>query len=231
MTWSEHIIDFQLSLQAHPPLPSGISMLQPFADRSNISHFTDFYRKFYDDARPRVFLIGINPGRFGAGVTGIPFTDPIRLEEVCRIPNDFEKRAELSSKFIYEVVDRFGGPEEFFSQVYITSTCPVGFLKNGKNFNYYDDKSILETWESYLVDNLLKQQKFGPHAQLAFSLGKGKNFSILQKLNKKYRLFARIDHLPHPRWVMQYRLKMKDDFIDAYYKGIFGAISGMERFA
>ena len=49
----------------------------------------------------RHLLLGINPGRFGGGVTGIPFTDPIRLQNVCGIENNFEKKQELSSVFIY----------------------------------------------------------------------------------------------------------------------------------
>jgi len=33
-----------------------------------------FYKKYYNDNNPRFLILGINPGRFGAGVTGIPFT-------------------------------------------------------------------------------------------------------------------------------------------------------------
>ncbi len=39
----------------------------------------------------RYLILGINPGRFGGGITGIPFTDPIRLQNICGIENDFQK--------------------------------------------------------------------------------------------------------------------------------------------
>jgi len=41
----------------------------------------EFYTKFYSDCKPRQLVLGINPGRFGAGATGIPFTDTRRLNE------------------------------------------------------------------------------------------------------------------------------------------------------
>jgi hypothetical protein len=43
---------------------------------------SSFYQKYYADNKKRSLIIGINPGRFGAGVTGIPFTDPIRLKRI-----------------------------------------------------------------------------------------------------------------------------------------------------
>lgn len=39
-------------------------------------------------------ILGINPGRFGAGTTGIAFIDPIRLENECGINNSFPKKVE-----------------------------------------------------------------------------------------------------------------------------------------
>ncbi len=42
-----------------------------------------FYYKYYNDSNKRKFIIGINPSRHGAGVTGVPFTDTKRLDNVC----------------------------------------------------------------------------------------------------------------------------------------------------
>jgi len=55
-----------------------------------------FFKKYYNDRKHRTLILGINPGRFGAGVTGLTFTDPIRLEAECGIPNKFDKKQELS---------------------------------------------------------------------------------------------------------------------------------------
>lgn len=172
-----------------------------------------FYHRYYNDTAPRIFLIGINPGRFGAGVTGLPFTDPIRLKEVIGIENSFEQKAELSSKYIYDLIDKIGGPEAFYSRFYFTSVCPVGFVKDGKNLNYYDIPELQNALETYMLESFEKQIAFNGQKPIGFSLGKGKNFAFLQKFNKKYNLFEKVDFLPHPRWVMQYRLKSKDQIL------------------
>jgi hypothetical protein len=170
-----------------------------------------------------LFLIGINPGRFGAGVTGIPFTDPVRLESICEIPNDLGKRQELSSVFVYEMIEEFGGVNAFYSKVFFTSVSPLGFVKDGVNLNYYDIPEVRDYLEPYMVSSLRQQIEMGAIGKVAFSMGKGKNFKYLQYLNQKYHLFDKVEPLPHPRWVMQYRLKKKTDFIDEYITKISAA--------
>ena len=55
-------------------------------------------------------------------------------------------------------------------------------------------------------------------------MGMGQNFKYLQVLNKKYQLFDKIESLPHPRWIMQYRLKRKQEFIHEYIDKISNAM-------
>ncbi|SFV68072.1 hypothetical protein MNB_SV-10-1583 [hydrothermal vent metagenome] len=74
-------------------------MIFPFDKPGSRRVMEIFYLKDYDDENPRTLLLGINPGRNGAGVTGIGFTDPILLEEKCGIANTLEKRSELSGFF------------------------------------------------------------------------------------------------------------------------------------
>jgi hypothetical protein len=47
-------------------------------------------------------------------------------------------------------------------------------------------------------------------------MGQGKNYAFLNKLNQEHGFFEKIIPLPHPRWVMQYRLKRKKEFIREY---------------
>jgi hypothetical protein len=198
-------------------LPAGVGVLNPFKDKKVFQLNEHFYHKYYNDKLKRTFLIGINPGRFGAGVTGIPFTDPIRLQEVLGFENDLDKKAELSSKFIYDLIDYIGGPEIFFGSFYFTSVSPIGFVKNGKNLNYYDQKDLQDKLEPFIVDALWQQiETINCNRNVAYSLGQGKNFKYLEKLNDEHGFFNRIEPLPHPRWVMQYRLKRKQEFIDLY---------------
>lgn len=109
-----------------------------------------FYLKYYGSSEARTFLFGINPGRFGAGVTGVPFTDPVRLVQDCGIENAFEKRQELSAQFVWSFIRAYGGPEAFCSDFYITSLSPLGFIKAGKNINYYDDRQLIKAVEPFM---------------------------------------------------------------------------------
>lgn len=225
MNFGEKAINFYRELEIPKiKLSEGIAILNPLEEVSVMNILETFYRKFYRDNRKRLFLIGINPGRFGGGITGIPFTDPANLQEVLGISNHFEKKHELSSRFVYHVIDRMGGPELFFGNCYLTAVSPYGFIRDDKNMNYYDDKNILKIWEPYLVDWLKQQITFGAHDNLAFSLGMGKNLEYLKKLNAAHQFFRQIEALPHPRWVMQYRYKKRGDFSNIYIEKLHSFI-------
>ncbi|UII28393.1 DUF4918 family protein [Fulvivirga maritima] len=215
MTYAEKILKYYDELNLPEDLPEGVEVLYPFAEEEVQRVTRLFYNQFFNDDHKRAFLIGINPGRFGGGATGIPFTDPIRLEEELGIENEFDKKSELSSRFIYQMINAVGGSELFYKHFYFTSVSPLGFVKDGRNLNYYDIPELQKAIEPYMVAEMRKQIDFGAH-KIAFSLGKGKNISYLKYLNKKYELFEEIVPLPHPRWVMQYRLKRLDEFIDEY---------------
>ncbi|QSE98232.1 uracil-DNA glycosylase family protein [Fulvivirga lutea] len=221
MTFGEKVIHFYKNLQLPTGLPEGVEILDPFADDTVKTIVEHFNNKFFNDTNPRTFLIGINPGRLGGGTTGIPFTDPIRLEEELGIENSFDRKQELSSNFVYQMIDRLGGAEFFYSKFYFTSACPVGFTKDGKNLNYYDIKELQEALDDYNVDQLQKQKDFGAN-DIAYSIGQGKNVAYLKQLNKKHKFFKEIRPLPHPRWVMQYRLKRLGEFLELYKKELLG---------
>ena len=121
-----------------------IELLNPYESEEVKIIVRKFYKKFYSDYGKRIFVFGINPGRFGGGLTGLSFTDPVALRENCVIKNELGLRKELSSKFIYKVVDAFGGTKKFFSKVYLTALYPFAITRGGKNYNYYDDKSLAE---------------------------------------------------------------------------------------
>lgn len=190
--------------------------MNPYKNESAWKTTEAFYQKYYGDDQNRYICFGINPGRFGGGITGIPFTDPINLEEKCGIPNDFDKKPELSSRFIYEMIEAYGGPDMFYKKFYISAVSPLGFIKDGVNLNYYDIKGFKNIFEEYVVDEIKKQLMLPVHTSLAYSIGKGQNIKYLNYINEKYGLFEKILPLSHPRWVMQYRLKRKEEFIREY---------------
>jgi hypothetical protein len=197
-----------------------VEILAPFGELEPKAVMSDFFCRYYNDSQPRVMLIGINPGRFGGGTTGIPFTDPVNLERYCGISNDFPKRHELSSKFMYDMIEAYGGPAAFYSNYYFYSVSPVGFTKDGKNFNYYDDKKLKQALEPFIIDAFEKHLEMGMSTEIGYSLGQGKNLAVLNEINAKYKFFNEIKPLPHPRWVMQYRLKKKNLFIEQYIENL-----------
>lgn len=224
MTFSQKYFNFIDQIDFPESLPHEVEILNPFRDKTTCQLSRSFYHKFYHDTRPRLFLIGINPGRFGAGITGVPFTDPVRLEEKCGISNGLPKRQELSSVFVYEMIEAFGGVDFFYSNVFFTSVSPLGFVKDGINLNYYDIPEVRDFLEPYMVSSLRQQIEMGALRRIAFSMGKGQNIKYLKYLNQRYRLFDAIEPLPHPRWVMQYRLKRKQEFITEYIDKISSAL-------
>ena len=213
---STKILNLLFNINFNVRLPADIEVMNPFTEPETQQIVSTFYNKYYSDNNPRYCIIGINPGRFGGGITGIPFTDPIRLQTVCSIDNDWKKKAELSSIFVYDMIEAFGGAELFYSRFYFNSVSLLGFTKNGKNLNYYDDKMLAEKIVPFAVDCFRKQIDWGLQTNVAFCLGEGENYKFLRKLNEQYKLFDEIVPLPHPRFIMQYKLRQKEAYIDKY---------------
>lgn len=217
MTLAEHVLKFyeSLDLSTHK-LPKGVEVLNPYPYKTALELTQKFFNKFYNDTKPRKIILGINPGRFGGGVTGIAFTDPIRLENVCGIKNDLPKKPELSSDFMYRMLSAYGGPEKFYGKYFISSVSPLGFTKDGKNLNYYDQKDLQETVYDFIVKSIQTQLNFGLSGDVAFCLGEAQNYKFLHAINKEYKFFGKLIPLPHPRFIMQYRRKRLDEYVDLY---------------
>ena len=215
-TQADAILAFYRQLMPSFKLPEKISIMNPFLEDRSWQVTELFYKKFYSDKKKRTFIFGINPGRFGGGVTGIPFTDPIRLENECGIKNDFKKQAELSSIFIYEVIKAYGGPEQFYGDFFITALSPLGYTRGNTNLNYYDDKQLLQNSQPFIVESIKTQQQTIHSSRNCVCLGEGINFKFFKKLNEAYHFFNEIIPLPHPRWIMQYRRKKLDEITYNY---------------
>ncbi len=169
-------------------------------------------------------MLGINPGRLGAGATGIPFTDTKRLAEKCGLHISVQLH-EPSSVFVYEVIDAMGGAEVFYRHTYIHSVCPLGFVKQGKNgrevnFNYYDSPALEVAVRPFILQNLQQQIQFDVYTDRVFCLGMGKNFQFLQKINAEYRLFGDIVPLEHPRFIMQYKARYRSEYVAKYVQAL-----------
>ena len=269
-TLAEKIIGFNSKLDFRGTLPDGIRIMNPFRENEQVMEVSSaFYRKYYNDRNPRHLILGINPGRFGSGLTGIPFTDPKHVTANCGIPYSGPMAHEPSSVFVYDMIRAFGGEEAFYKKFYISAVCPLGFTKLlpnlsssvghesilldpqtpqmeystsrfigtlqspqtpkgtphtlgfvGKtrevNYNYYDSRELTATVMDFMVESLQTQLRFGLEHDVCFCFGTGKNEKFLNELNKTYHFFERIVALEHPRYIMQYKAKAKEEYIEKY---------------
>ena len=216
-TFAEQVLTYHLeTLQPDWQLPAGIDLLYPFGTPAARHCMTAFYEKYFADNNERTFVVGINPGRFGAGVTGVCFTGPRMLRERCGIEHEVEGRAELSSDFIYRWIERMGGPEVFYREFYITSVCPLGFVKDGKNYNYYDSKALERAARPHIIDCFETQLAFGGRRDYLLVLGEGKNYKFVRALNEERGWFGEVIPLAHPRYVMQYKRKQLEEYLNTY---------------
>lgn len=228
-TFAGRVIAFNRGVNFTGKLPAGIRIMNPFRENKKILSLSSlFYRKYYNDRNSRHLVLGINPGRFGAGLTGIPFTDPKRLAEKCEIPFDGAPAHEPSSVFIYEMIDAFGGADLFYSKFYIHSVCPLGFtqaVKGGKeiNYNYYDSKELTKAVYPFIINNIRQQIALGVKTDICYCFGTGKNEKFLRALNEAHGFFEEIIALEHPRFIMQYKSKSKQVYLEKYLDA-FGRI-------
>lgn len=223
-TFAGRVIDFNRSVDFRGTLPGGIRIMNPFRENDQILPVSStFYRKYYNDNLRRHLILGINPGRFGAGVTGIPFTDTKRLNNECGIPYSGKITHEPSSVFVYEVIEAYGGVETFYRDFYINSVVPLGFTitdESGKekNYNYYDSSELTEAIYEFSIENIRKQIDLGIETDVCFCFGTGKNEKFLRAVNQKFGFFREVIALEHPRFVMQYKSREKPEYIDKYLR-------------
>lgn len=220
-TFGDRVINFNQQLNYLGSLPDGFQVINPYMDNpETMNVMQQFYHKFYNDTNQRRFILGINPSRHGAGVTGVPFTDTKRLESVCGIKMQSAYTHEVSSVFLYDFIAEYGGVVDFYQQFYINSPFPLAIIrqtKEGKwlNANYYDDSALFEMVKDYMILSLKKHISLGLDTSEVYVLGK-KNADYIQKLNKNEKLFGNIKTLEHPRFIQQYKSKEKQIYIDKY---------------
>ena len=214
-SFADKAIAYYNTLAAPTNLLLGVGVMNPYQQLMVQQIVGEFYTKFFSDTKPRVFILGINPGRFGAGVTGISFTTPQNLRRYCGIENTLRDTPELSSRFIYQVVDAFGGASEFYSQFFLTSLFPLALTKDAKNYNFYDDSLTTQVLWPAITHEVKTQLDFGYHRRVAVCLGR-KNETYLRRLNDQQGFFDRIVTLDHPRYILQYKAKDVPIYLEQY---------------
>lgn len=107
----------------------------------------------YGEGRPaaRILLVGMNPGPFGMGQTGVPFGDIVAAKEwmglaaPVDVPASFHPkrpilgyestRREGSGKRLWGWAEqRWGSPDAFFDAFFVHNYCPLWFTEeSGRN--------------------------------------------------------------------------------------------------
>ena len=254
--FSEKLIKYYKQLKPPTNLPKGIELLFPQKDPQVIEIVKKFFEKYYNDDHSRRLMLGINPGRFGAGITGVNFTGPKQLKEECAIDHHLKLSSELSAEFIYEMINAYGGVKTFYQNWFIGAVCPLGFVTKptptilkqkdttrspsgggvtspgtpsahhplqrgiGKNINYYDDKRLQQAVTPFIIDCINKLVAIGFNTDKCLCIGGEKNFKFLSGLNNEHQWFREIVPLPHPRFILQYCRKQKDQYIQQYLSAL-----------
>ena len=220
-TFADRVIAFNRRLQYSGKLPPGFQVMNPYLDNpETMEVMQQFYQKFYNDSKQRRFIVGINPSRHGAGVTGVPFMDTKRLDSVCGIRMKSAYTHEISSVYIYDLIAEYGGAQRFYKEFYINSPFPLAIIRLSKggqwlNANYYDDPALFAAVKDFMIESLKNHISMGLDTSEVFILGK-KNADFIQKLNNEAKLFGKLTVLEHPRFIQQYKSKEKQLYIDKY---------------
>lgn len=93
----------------------------------------------------RILFVGMNPGPWGMAQTGVPFGEieatrdwlgiyelingPARMHPKRPIEGFGTSRSEVSGKRLWSLFqERFGTPERFFKDHFVTNYCPLAFM-------------------------------------------------------------------------------------------------------
>ena len=189
-----------------------ISLLDGFIE--NIDIVNEFYKIVYQKNNVnRIVLCGINPGRNGAGKTGVPFIDNLSLSKI--LSKIEERDSEPSAQFVWSVISKFNNFNEFFDSVYLTNISWLGFTKNGNNYQYYELENELRV--EFIKGFVQEMNIVKPYAIIPLSIDVNKDINILKnKYNKNWNV---INRLNHPSWC-SFNTERANEWCNRYYEEI-----------
>ncbi len=184
----------------------GITMLREFLPYRPIAE--QFWQQYVPEPLPQTVIVGLNPGRLGAGLTGIPLLDFRSLANLLPDTQLPRNETEPSANFFHRVVQNIGA-EKFYREFYVSNVSAVGYVRDNKNCNYPDLPDAAQ--------RIIEQRFLDEMAVLApkriIALGREVEATV-------QRLFSggsvTISHLPHPSWIMTYRLREAQSWVRRY---------------
>lgn len=168
---------------------SDIVVLKDFLTNWDIVE--QFYNRYYKTPYPKTVICGINPGKNGAGKTGIPFLD---FSSVSKLLDSINKSdTERSAQFFYDVIKDIG-IEKFFNSFYVTNISWVGYMREHKNLNYYD---LPQEIQNFILNAFQYEMKIvSPTTIISLSQ------EVRSTIGKLYegRTIEVDQYLPHPNY-------------------------------
>lgn len=186
---------------------------------NNKDNIEKYYDKYVDFDSDKIVLCGLNPGRFGAGLTGVPFIDFKSLSKM--LSNIKKDDGESSAQFFFELVKKFG-IEKFYKICYVTNISKFGYSKksSAKNVNYPKLPNSAQDWlfKRFIEEmNLIK-----PKVIIPLSDDVAKTLKVLTQAQQlDYKIAPKLNH---PAWVMTYKKKDKNLWLQKYYETIMSLI-------
>jgi hypothetical protein len=113
-------------------------------------------------------------------------------------------------------IERMGGAAAFHRDFFLTAASPLGFVRDGKNMNYYDDPALVRAVQPFISESIAKQVAMGGRRDHVIILGAGENLRFMRRLNETEKHFKNIHALDHPRFIMQYRRGRIEEYLDRY---------------
>ena len=177
-----------------------IRILYEFLENKN--NIIEFHKRYVQPNSPKIVICGINPGRNGAGLTGIPFIDFESLSKM--LSNIGNKESEQSAKFFYSVIQKFE-IENFYQKFHVTNISWYGFsqIDKQKNVNY---DNISTEIAIFLIEKFVEEMEF-INPDVIIPLSRNVLYELVS-LKKRDKIKAEIGtRLCHPSWISTYRSK------------------------
>jgi single-strand selective monofunctional uracil DNA glycosylase len=106
------------------------------------------YLERYGTGTARVVFLGMNPGPFGMGQTGVPFGDPELVRDFLQVTGPVLQpervhpkrpiigceatRSEVSGRRLWSAIrDHWPSADAFFESHYVANYCPLAFMEEG----------------------------------------------------------------------------------------------------
>lgn len=187
-------VDFYANLKSNPEVGAilerkGITVLDGF--NKNIDIVRRYYQTVYSNEANRIVLCGINPGKNGAGKTGIPFLDYKSVSHLFSGIGRYDR--EQSAQFILSIINEIGS-DSFYRSVYMTNISWFGFTKDGKNLNYYDLPAPLPTT---FTDSFIEEMDI-VKPKVIVPLSKEVEQTLKQMIKSGRLRYPLAERLPHP---------------------------------